>query len=308
MDDTSEGLLAQVLELERRREDLDVEKLRAEWFWTDRWQGSSGWLLPMEPRGLYREMLTAAWRRGARLPSDPEAIRRATSCTEGEWARCWPIIRHYWKPAGPYLVNQVQLQVYAEALDGVEAKSNKARDAANKRWERERARQDADARAYAQAPAQALPGHMLAQCPPSPSPSPSPSQEQTTEPPPPQTPHPSAEQMREQERQRRQESRRVADELGRYWVTLTRGRIRPATAAERAGWRRALEDRRYSPEQLQGSICETVRGLLMDAKQLAWDAPWPTPGLAPFDARGSPDEAREQGDEDLADEHAGGER
>jgi uncharacterized protein YdaU (DUF1376 family) len=307
MDDTSEGLLAQVLELERRREDLDVEKLRAEWFWTDRWQGSDGWLLPMEPRGLYREMLTAAWRRGARLPSDPEAIRRATSCTEGEWARCWPIIQHYWKPAGPYLVNQVQLQVYAEALDGVEAKSNKARDAANKRWERERARQDADARAYAQAPAQASPEHMLAQCPPSPSPSPS--QEQTTEPPPPQTPHPSTAQMPEHgQRQRRQESLRMSDQLAEYWLTLARGRLRPATAADKAGWRRAIESGRYSRQQLQGSICEAVRGLLLEAGHLARDAPWPPPGLAPFDVRGSPDEVREQEAEDLADEMAGGER
>ena len=32
--------------------------LRAEWFWTDRWMGSSAFLLPMEARGLYREMLT----------------------------------------------------------------------------------------------------------------------------------------------------------------------------------------------------------------------------------------------------------
>ena len=45
------------------------DKLLAEWFWTDRWQGSSGFLLPLEARGLYREMLTQAWQRGGRLRS-----------------------------------------------------------------------------------------------------------------------------------------------------------------------------------------------------------------------------------------------
>jgi hypothetical protein len=33
-------------------------KLLAEWFWIDRWNGSTGFLLPMEARGVYREMLT----------------------------------------------------------------------------------------------------------------------------------------------------------------------------------------------------------------------------------------------------------
>ena len=67
-------------------------KLLAEWFWTDRWIGSSGFLLPMEPRGLYREMLTQSWRRGGTLPNNPEAIRRATGCTVEEWDRAWPTV------------------------------------------------------------------------------------------------------------------------------------------------------------------------------------------------------------------------
>src|SRR3954467_10029089 len=66
------------------------DKLLGEWFWTDRWMGSSAFLLPMEPRGVYREMLTQAWRRGARLPNDHETIRRAIGCTDSEWKRCWP--------------------------------------------------------------------------------------------------------------------------------------------------------------------------------------------------------------------------
>lgn len=74
-----------------------TDKMLGEWFWTDRWMGSSAFLLPLEPRGLYREMLTQAWRRGAQLPDDYEAIRRAVGCTLAEWNRCWPKIERYWR-------------------------------------------------------------------------------------------------------------------------------------------------------------------------------------------------------------------
>lgn len=90
-------------------------KMLAEWFWTDRWMGSSAFLLPLEQRGLYREMLTQAWRRGARLPNDHEQIRRAIGATEAEWARCWLAIQRFWKVDGDYLVNETQLQVYRDA-------------------------------------------------------------------------------------------------------------------------------------------------------------------------------------------------
>jgi hypothetical protein len=66
--------------------------------------GSSAFLLPQEPRGVYREMLTQAWRRGARLPNDHEAIRRATGTTLAEWERCWPLVKDYWREVGDYLV------------------------------------------------------------------------------------------------------------------------------------------------------------------------------------------------------------
>lgn len=78
-------------------------KLLAEWFWTDRWIGSSAFLLPIEPRGLYREMLTQAWRRGGSLPNDPIAIQRAVGCTASEWRRCWPQIERYWRIDGDSL-------------------------------------------------------------------------------------------------------------------------------------------------------------------------------------------------------------
>jgi hypothetical protein len=135
--------------------EASAQKLLAEWFWTDRWGGSDGFLLPLEARGLYREMLTQAWRRRARLPKDPEAIRRAVGCTD----------------VGGCLVNKTQLEVYLVALQGAVEKKERARAAANARW----SRRGGDAQAHADAHAQALPGHVLEECPPSPSPSPSPS-------------------------------------------------------------------------------------------------------------------------------------
>jgi uncharacterized protein YdaU (DUF1376 family) len=90
-------------------------KLLAEWFWTDRWIGSSGFLLPMEARGVYREMLTQAWRRGARLPNNHEAIRRAIGATAGEWRRAWPQLAGFWRVDGPDLVNDTQLAIYLDA-------------------------------------------------------------------------------------------------------------------------------------------------------------------------------------------------
>ncbi len=78
--------------------------------------GSSGFLLPMLARGLYREMLTQAWRRGAELPNDPETIRRAIGATELEWAQGWPLVSRFWRvSATNTLINDTQIQVYQQA-------------------------------------------------------------------------------------------------------------------------------------------------------------------------------------------------
>lgn len=90
------------------------DKLLAEWFWIDRWMGSSAFLLPMAARGLYREMLTQAWRRGARLPNDFEAVKRAVGVTEAEWVLNWPLVEKYWRVKKEYLVNPTQVQIYAK--------------------------------------------------------------------------------------------------------------------------------------------------------------------------------------------------
>lgn len=101
--------------------------MHAEWFWTDRWLGSSARGLPLEPRGLYREMLTVAWRQHAQLPAEPDAIRRLVGCSIEEWDRCWPLVQPYWRNADGVLVNDTQLEVYAECLRKAVVASVRAR-------------------------------------------------------------------------------------------------------------------------------------------------------------------------------------
>lgn len=128
-----------------------MSKLLAEWFWTDRWSGSDGWLLPMAPRGLYREMLTQAWKREASLPGDLSSIRSLCNVSEADWDTLWPAVKPFWKEVDGRLVNETQVVVYAEA-----------------KGKHERAQ------ARAQAGAQAKHNRVLKDKPPSPSPSPSP--------------------------------------------------------------------------------------------------------------------------------------
>jgi uncharacterized protein YdaU (DUF1376 family) len=167
------------------RQRRPTDKLLAEWFWIDRWDGSSAVTLPMEARGLYREMLTQAWRRGAQLPKDPEAIQRLIRCTREEWERCWPKVRQYWKVSGESLVNETQLEVYSDAKAARDAAHEKAKNAAASR-RRPTITYDSpspqggsrgDAQAPSQAPSQDAPQaerETLPEIiPPSPSPSPS---------------------------------------------------------------------------------------------------------------------------------------
>lgn len=118
-----------------RRDDV----LRGEWFWADRWPSSPAFLLPLEHRGLHREMLTAAWVRGARLPNDPEAIQRAAGVTAREWKASWPRVQPFWRVDGDDLVNDDQLTVYAAAKAHQEAKTTRAKAGAAARWHRDHA-------------------------------------------------------------------------------------------------------------------------------------------------------------------------
>ncbi len=149
-------------------------KMMAEWFWVDRWMGSSAFLLPMEARGLYREMLSQAWRRGARLPADPDAIKRAVGATDREWNRSWPKIERFWRRDGDSIVNDTQLEVYADSTGRKESKvrGGKARAAVADRSGGKFTPSHSPARQPAGKPAQ-LPADQPAENqPPSPSPSP----------------------------------------------------------------------------------------------------------------------------------------
>jgi uncharacterized protein YdaU (DUF1376 family) len=88
----------------------------------------------MEARGMYREMLTQAWRRGAQLPNDHEAIRRAIGATVPEWRRSWPLVKKFWRREGGVLVNDTQREVYAEAQARSARASERGSKAARARW------------------------------------------------------------------------------------------------------------------------------------------------------------------------------
>jgi uncharacterized protein YdaU (DUF1376 family) len=93
-----------------------MKHLTGEYFHVDRWLASSAIALPLETRGLYREMLSRAWINGAKLPKDHDAIKRLVGASDKEWRRCWPSLERYWRIDGAYLVNDVQLKIYATSL------------------------------------------------------------------------------------------------------------------------------------------------------------------------------------------------
>lgn len=101
------------------------QKLLAEWFWIDRWMASSAFLLPMEARGLYREMLSQAWLRGARLPNNEDAIQRAVGAKNVEWRRSWPVVQRFWRVDGDSLVNDTQVEIYSDAIRRLESASSR---------------------------------------------------------------------------------------------------------------------------------------------------------------------------------------
>lgn len=106
---------------------MAADKLLAEWFWIDRWMGSSAFGLPIDARGLYREMLSQAWRRGARLPNDHEQIRRFVAVTLKEWTRTWPLVERFWTVDGEWLFNETQVLVYADAKARQDAATRRGR-------------------------------------------------------------------------------------------------------------------------------------------------------------------------------------
>jgi len=148
----------------------------AEWFWTDRWTGSDGWLLPLAARGLYREMLSQAWKRGGSLPNDYAAIRALCNVSEADWAGVWPAVEPFWKVVDGRMVNDTQLEVYADSTGRKESKirGGKARAAAAERSGGRFTPAHPPAETPAGEPAQTNKTAPADDQPPSPSPSPSP--------------------------------------------------------------------------------------------------------------------------------------
>ena len=110
-------------------------KLQAEWFLGSRWTTSRGFLLPMGARGLYRELLTQAWIRGGSLPRVEDDLKRIVGATSDEWRRYWPIVKPFWRVEGDRLVNDTQLEIYAEAQARAERARTRAQTAARGRWD-----------------------------------------------------------------------------------------------------------------------------------------------------------------------------
>lgn len=117
--------------------------LAGEFFWVDRWSASTAFYLPIEARGLYREMLSQAWLRGAKLPKAPEAIRRIVGVTDAEWERSWPLVSPYWAVRGDWIVNETQLEIYADSMLIHSVKSEGGKVGAQRRWDAYRERQAA---------------------------------------------------------------------------------------------------------------------------------------------------------------------
>lgn len=125
------------------------DKLFAEWFWTDRWTNSRGHTMEMEARGLYREMLTQAWKRGAQLPNNAEEIRLMCACNLKVWKRCWPAVEPFWVVDGDILINLTQVQVYAEARAAADASFLRAQAGGQARAQAELKRRASEAQAHA---------------------------------------------------------------------------------------------------------------------------------------------------------------
>ena len=109
-------------------------KIRGEWFWVDRWMGSSARGLPLEARGLYREMLSQAWLRGCQLPNDHSILRRFVAATEDEWRRAWPLVEQYWRVEGDVLVNDTQREIYDKSMATVARLTAAGKKASAARW------------------------------------------------------------------------------------------------------------------------------------------------------------------------------
>lgn len=113
-------------------------KLTGMMFWTDAWMTSRARLLMnVEERGVYLEMLFAAWQLGGSLPDNYETIKRITLISDEVWSRCWPAIKPFWKKQGKFLVNEKLSEVYTHASSAHEIYRDRAIKGAKGRWSKQ---------------------------------------------------------------------------------------------------------------------------------------------------------------------------
>jgi len=90
--------------------------------------GEHGWT--DEELGVYFRFLMVSWKKGS-IPADPSARARLVSASTARLNKLWPAIEHKWVSDGNGgLVNPRQERERKEAR----SKSKKAKEAANKRW------------------------------------------------------------------------------------------------------------------------------------------------------------------------------
>jgi hypothetical protein len=89
------------------------QQLRAVWWWIDRWRASVAYrTLTLEAQGLHRELVTAAMRRGGRLPNSPDILRRVAGCAADEWKRSWPVVARFWRAEADWLLPGPEVRLY----------------------------------------------------------------------------------------------------------------------------------------------------------------------------------------------------
>lgn len=93
-----------------------------------------------EELGIYTRFLLVAWKKGS-IPADHAGRARLVTASAGRLKTLWLAIEHKWESDGNGgLVNPRQERERKAAR----SKSKKASDAANKRWDDERAKAEAN--------------------------------------------------------------------------------------------------------------------------------------------------------------------
>lgn len=131
--------------------------------------------LQAEQHGAYMLLLMAAWMRGGELPDDDGQLALLARCDAKAWKRLRPVIAPFFKvEGGTWRQKRVTKELW-RANDNAAKAEEKARRAAEARWERERAAHAASnapstAPSNAASNAPSMPQAMLEQCPPPPPP------------------------------------------------------------------------------------------------------------------------------------------